>query len=144
MNILRGVIRACYVVNMKWVKDSEKTGKFLDGSFYLLPVCSALKINERKVLGKRYCNSTFAHMGPFYLQQETIDNEKKVGYLKEIIENCGGKMTTNRSDAKFIVSDHPILVTLFHKPTVVISTYIFDCAMQNRVLPPAKYLPKNK
>jgi hypothetical protein len=144
MNLLRGIIRACYIVNLNWIKDSAKEGKFLDTATYQHSVCNTQKIYERSVLGKRFKNHTFTLYGPFYLQRETIDNEKKVAYLKEIIEQCGGQLTKNRSDAKIIISDHPIPITLVQHPTVVISTYIFDAAMQGKMISFSKYIPKKK
>lgn len=102
-----------------------------------------LQIYERSVLGKRFKNNTFNLHGPFYIQKETIDNDRKVNYLKEIIEQCGGVLTIDRTDAKIIVSDHPITVTLYRKPTVVVSTFIFDAAMQGRMIATSsKYFPK--
>lgn len=144
MNLLRGIIRACYIVNVNWILDSVKEGKFLDTATYQHSVCNTQKIYERSVLGKKFKNHTFNLYGPFYIQKETIDNEKKVSYLKEIIEQCGGQLTKNRADAKIIISDHPILTTLVKQPTVVVSTYIFDAAMQGKMISFSKYIPKNK
>lgn len=100
------------------------------------------QIFERSVLGKRFKNNIFAIHGPFYIQKETIENERKIYYLKEIIEQCGGVLTKNRVNAKIIISDHPVVVTFVTKPTVLISTYIFDAAMQGRMISTSKYAPK--
>jgi hypothetical protein len=52
-------------------------------------------------------------------------------------------MTSNINDAKMIVSDRPLILPLsYKKPIVVISTYIFDSAMQGKLIPNAKYIPK--
>lgn len=144
MNLLRGIIRACLIVNINWINDSLKEGKFLDTATYQHIICNTQKIYERSVLGKNFKNRTFTLYGPFYIQRETIDNEKKVTYLKEIIEQCGGQVTKTRSDAKIVVSDLPILTTLIKQPTVVVSTFIFDSAMQGKMVPTGKYIPKKK
>lgn len=144
MNLLRGIIRACYIVNLSWITDSTKEGKFLDTATYQHSICNTRKIYERSVLGKRFKNHTFSLYGPFYVQRETIDNDKKVAYLKEIIEQCGGQLTKNRAEAKIIISDQSILTTLVKQPTIVISTYIFDAAMQGKMISFTKYIPKKK
>jgi len=94
-------------------------------------------------LGKNFKNLSFSHYGPFYINKDTIDNIKKYEYVKEIIKLCNGNMTSSINDAKMIVSDRPLILPLSHKkPIVVISTYIFDAAMQGKLIPNAKYIPK--
>lgn len=86
---------------------------------------------------------SFKHHGPFYINKETIDNEKKYEYLCEIIKRCNGNLIDERSEAKIIVSDHPLKSDVSaKKPIIVISTYIFDSAMQGKMIHTAKYVPK--
>lgn len=101
-----------------------------------------LQVYERSILGtKNYKNLTFANHGLFLLNKETIDNPKKVDYLKEIITLCNGTITDNKSLAKFIVSDKPIDTTS-DSQIVVVSTYIFDSAMKGSFLEVTRYHPK--
>lgn len=101
------------------------------------------QINEKFLLGKRFKNHTFTLHGPFFIQKETIDNAKKYLYVKEIILKCGGVLTANRTDAKIIVSDRKISTTWLRKPIVVTSTFIFDSAMQGKIVSSfSKYAPK--
>ncbi|KAL7049475.1 hypothetical protein ACKWTF_003711 [Chironomus riparius] len=143
MNLLRGIIRACYILKYDWITESVKAGMFLDTTLYQHEICNNQKICERSILGKNFKNLSFSHYGPFYINRDTIDNLKKYEYVREIIKLCNGNMTTNINDARMIVSDRPLILPLSHKkPTVVISTYIFDAAMQGKLIPNAKYIPK--
>jgi hypothetical protein len=77
------------------------------------------------------------------VNKESIDNDKKYDYLVEIIRQCSGELTDQKSNAKIIVSDRPMnFISLAKKPTVVISTYIFDAAMSGRMIHTGKYAPK--
>ncbi|KAG5678652.1 hypothetical protein PVAND_008308 [Polypedilum vanderplanki] len=143
MNLLRGIIRACYILKPSWLDDSEKAEKFIDTTLYHHDICNTQKIYERMVLGRNFKNQIFSHYGPFFINKDSIDNQKKIEYLKEIIQKCNGTLTKNKYDAKIIISDRPIpLYPSFRRPTVVQSTYIFDVAMQSKMLPTAKYTPK--
>ncbi|XP_070497633.1 uncharacterized protein MCPH1 [Chironomus tepperi] len=143
MNLLRGIIRACYILKSDWITESVKAGMFLDTTMYQHEICNNQKICERSILGKNFKNHSFSHYGPFYINKDTIDNLKKYEYVKEIIKLCNGNLTSNINDAKMIVSDRPLILPLsLKKPTVVISTYIFDAAMQGKLIPNAKYIPK--
>lgn len=84
---------------------------------------------------------TFANRGFFFLNNDTIDSLKKVGYLKEIIALCGGKITESISEANIVVSDSP-LINVNDQQVVVISTYIFDSAMKGTWLEVSRYSPK--
>lgn len=162
MNVLRGVIRACTMVNVNWIHESLAAHKWLNTTMYHHSICDTsrvsasttgkwrlndgnqlpLKVYERSILGtKNYKNLTFANHGPFFLNQETIDNPKKMVYLKEIIELCGGLITDCKFDAKFIVSDKP-LNTTGSKQIVVVTTYIFDSAMKGSFLDTEMYQPR--
>lgn len=44
MNLLRGIIRACYIVKYDWIIDSAKTGLFLDTTLYQHEICNNQKV----------------------------------------------------------------------------------------------------
>lgn len=44
MNLLRGIIRACYIVNVDWIHESMKEGKFLDTTMYQHGICNTQKV----------------------------------------------------------------------------------------------------
>lgn len=103
----------------------------------------SFKVCERSILGtKNYKNLTFANHGLIYLDMQSIDNPKKVGYLEEIIKLCSGHLTDNKTLAKFIVSDK-VVQSVEPNQVVVISTYIFDSAMRGSFLDVIRYQPKN-
>ena len=154
MNILRGVIRACVIVNVGWIHDSLAKNKWLETTTYQHDICDSnkvrlkkmidtfddanqlpsLQVYERSVLGtKNYKNLSFANRGSFYLNKETIDNAKKVDYLKEVITLCGGKITEKKTEARYIVSDKPIHGKA-SKQIDVNSNYIFDSSMKGALL----------
>lgn len=164
MNILRGVIRACTIVDANWVHDSLKSNKWLDTSVYQHDICDSnrvsdmfnqrnplyfncailLQVYQRLVLGpKNFRNSTFASRGALFINRNGIENSKKVDYLKEIVTLCGGIIAENQSEAAIVVSDLP-LHTMIPKQVIVISTYIFDSAMKGSYLDVARYVPRTK
>jgi BRCT domain, a BRCA1 C-terminus domain/BRCA1 C Terminus (BRCT) domain len=160
MNILRGVIRACLIVNINWIHDSMAKDKWMDTTLYQHNICDSRrvslsilvassitydnifsKVHERSILGSKiYKNLAFAIHGPFYLNKETIENARKIDYLKEIIQLCGGVLAEIQSEASVIVSDQPAE----SDQTVVISTFIFDSAMKGTFLEPTSYRPRSK
>jgi BRCT domain, a BRCA1 C-terminus domain len=94
------------------------------------------------LLGNRsYKNTTFAHSGPFFLNQESINDANRIKYLTEVILLCGGVMTENKSKAKLIISDAPTSV-LNRKQTVVLKSFVFDSAMKGVALDTARFAPK--
>lgn len=44
MNILRGVIRACVIVNVSWIHDSLAKGEWLDTLIYQRSICDANRV----------------------------------------------------------------------------------------------------
>lgn len=97
---------------------------------------------ERSIVGtKNYQNSIFANTGPFYLNSETIDNPKKVNYLKEVVVLCGGTVTENKSAARFVVTDRAIACD-HPKQAVVDTTFVFDSAMKGTCMEAERYKPK--
>lgn len=163
MNILRGVIRACVIVNVSWIHESLAKDKWLETSTYQLEISDSNKVSltddgsrnlkvltvrhsqvyERSVLGtKNYKNLSFANRGSFYLNKETIDNANKVNYLTEVIELCSGAITENKTEARYIVSDQSLL-SKNHNQVHVNSMYIFDSAMKGTLLEVTRsYIPK--
>lgn len=100
------------------------------------------KVYERSILGtKNYQNLTFANQGLFFINKETIDNQKKISYIKEIVLLCSGEFTEDKSMARYIVSDHPMSVTN-PKQAVVTPTFVFDSAMKGKCLESSLYAPK--
>lgn len=97
---------------------------------------------ERSLIGqKNYQNLTFAHRGPFFLNQTSIESVKKVDYLKEVIALCGGVITPNKAEAKLIISENPVKTTN-SKQDVVTPTYIFDSAMKGTCVDTTRFAPK--
>lgn len=99
------------------------------------------KVFERSLIGQNYKNVTFCHRGPFFLSLDTIDNVKKVEYLKEVVALCGGVITENKAEAKIIISERPVPPTN-SKQSVVTPTYIFDSAMKGICVDASRFAPK--
>ncbi|CRK95594.1 CLUMA_CG009053, isoform A [Clunio marinus] len=143
MNVLRGVIRACVIVNVNWIHESIARNKWLDTTIYQHEICDSNKVFERSFLGtKNYKNLTFANRGLFFLNIDGIDNKKKVEYLREVILLCSGSITEKLSDASIIVSEQPVACEI--KQNVVIPTHIFDSAMKGAFQDPSLYTPKKQ
>lgn len=45
MNILRGVISACFILKLEWIFDSLQAGKFVDTTIYHHEICNPQKVN---------------------------------------------------------------------------------------------------
>lgn len=75
------------------------------------------------------------------MNRDSIDNLKKIEYIKEIVALCNGAFTENKAAARFIVSDQP--ATAYNsKQDVVITTFVFDSAMKGKCLEASRYAPK--
>lgn len=130
MNILRGVIRACLIVNVDWIKESEKQNKFVDANPYQHSISDSNKYYERSFLGSKYKNEIFASHGLFFLDK--FKDEKKYGYLKEVIELCSGKITNDVEKSSIIVYDED--QHIHRNVKQVKSSHIFDSAMKGKFI----------
>jgi hypothetical protein len=46
MNILRGVIRACHIVNLDWIHSSVAQGKWLETTPYTHNICDSNRVGS--------------------------------------------------------------------------------------------------
>lgn len=46
MNVLRGVIQACEIVNVKWVHESLAADKWLETGVYLHGICDSNRVSN--------------------------------------------------------------------------------------------------
>lgn len=134
MNILRGVVRACLIMDIQWIKESEKHGKFVDTTLFQHIISDSNKFYERSVLGKNFKNDIFSSIGLFYLDKKSFALGDKMNlYLKEIIELCNGKITENINEASIFVSDSEVKLKE-KKIRKVKASHIFDSAMKGKFI----------
>lgn len=137
MNILRGVVRACIIVDVQWIHNSLAQNKFLDATLYQHVISDSNRFFERSILGPNFKNTTFSLAGLFYLSRESFDHpEKKYCYLREIIELCDGKVTDDVKLAKIIVNDGDTVLLKSLNPNAkqLKSSCIFDSAMRGKFI----------
>lgn len=135
MNILRGVVRACLIVDVQWIHASLAANKFVDATVHQHVISDSNRFFERSVLGSSYKNSTFTAIGLVYLHRESFDHpDKKYNYLREVIELCDGRVTDDVSKATIIVNDGDTttMKKINPKARQVKSSFIFDSAMSGK------------
>ncbi|KAF7990247.1 hypothetical protein HCN44_000052 [Aphidius gifuensis] len=103
INLLRGIIRGCWLVNLAWVKKSLENKKWLNSkNFELEHFSKAVEENrkERQILGELYVPELFATCGLIYI--DPVTNPPR-DTLKELIKIAGGCVIDNLKKAKIII-----------------------------------------
>ncbi|XP_053674273.1 mediator of DNA damage checkpoint protein 1-like [Anopheles nili] len=138
INLLRALIRGLWIVRYEWIVDSYRAGCWLpEESFELRDFSVAVQINrsERQAFGSCYRNELFGDYGPFWVSPGCTVPELQ---LRELVLLCRGKITRNRTQARFIVVEpnDPALDDVDGAPNeqlYVTPLWILDSITINRV-----------
>ncbi|XP_058804904.1 repetitive organellar protein [Phymastichus coffea] len=103
INLLKGIIRGCWLLQLEWVLKSLESGKWLDPLPYEMShFAKAVQINrrDRKLCGIAYIPELFVTCGLIYIENGTTP---PAATLKELVKTAGGSITEDPNKAKIIV-----------------------------------------
>ncbi|EFN65625.1 Microcephalin [Camponotus floridanus] len=103
VNLLRGIIRGCWLVSLEWVLKSLENNSWLDPEeFEMKHFSKAVQENrkDRQLFGPSYIPELFATCGLIYVGHKTT---VPCNILKELIKTAGGHITENFKLAKIII-----------------------------------------
>ncbi|XP_072766813.1 uncharacterized protein Mcph1 [Anoplolepis gracilipes] len=111
VNLLRGIIRGCWLVTLEWVLKSLENNGWLDPEeFEMKHFSKAVQENrkDRQLFGPSYIPELFATCGLIYVGHKTA-----VPYhtLKELIKTAGGHVTEDIKFAKIIIDTNGLKET---------------------------------
>ncbi|XP_050462710.1 GATA zinc finger domain-containing protein 14-like [Cataglyphis hispanica] len=116
VNLLRGIIRGCWLVTLEWVLKSLENNGWLDPEeFEMKHFSKAVQENrkDRQLFGPSYIPELFATCGLIYVGPKTT---VPCHTLKELIKTAGGHITENIKLAKIIIGKNGLK-----------ETWIIDC-----------------
>ncbi|KAK0094907.1 hypothetical protein PV326_009652 [Microctonus aethiopoides] len=108
INLLRGIIRGCWLVKFDWIKDSVEAGKWLPAEKYEIDHFSkAVKENrrDREIFGNSYVPDLFATCGLIYIEDNTTTPKE---ILKELIRTAGGLIIEEPKKSRIIIGRNGI------------------------------------
>ncbi|XP_012230579.1 putative histone-lysine N-methyltransferase 1 isoform X1 [Linepithema humile] len=103
VNLLRGIIRGCWLVTLEWVLTSLENNTWLDPEkFEMKHFSKAVEENrkDRQLFGLSYIPELFSLCGLIYVEHKTTI---PCDTLKELIKTAGGHITENIKQAKIII-----------------------------------------
>ncbi|XP_077258300.1 microcephalin isoform X2 [Temnothorax americanus] len=103
VNLLRGIIRGCWLVPLEWVLKSLENNGWLDPeTFEMKHFSKAVQENrkDRQLFGPSYVPELFAACGLIYVGYSTTVPRDT---LKELIKTAGGYITEDTKLAKIII-----------------------------------------
>ncbi|XP_063989747.1 uncharacterized protein Mcph1 [Diachasmimorpha longicaudata] len=103
INLLRGIIRGCWLVNKDWLKKSIRERTWQSPENYEVDHFSkAVQENRRdkEIFGRSYVPELFATCGLIYIDGATAPPRE---VLKELIKTAGGRIIENSQKAKIII-----------------------------------------
>ncbi|XP_070159062.1 putative leucine-rich repeat-containing protein DDB_G0290503 [Polyergus mexicanus] len=116
VNLLRGIIRGCWLVTLEWVLKSLENNGWLDPEeFEMKHFSKAVQENrkDRQLFGSSYIPELFATCGLIYIGHKTT---VPCHILKELIKTASGHITENIKLAKIIIGTNGLK-----------ETWIIDC-----------------
>lgn len=103
VNLLHGIIRGCWLVNLEWVLKSLENNEWLNPEDYeMMHYSKAVKENrkDRELFGMAYVPDLFATSGFLHVENGTTPSAQ---VLKELIKAAGGRITEYPQAAKIII-----------------------------------------
>ncbi|XP_018407591.1 PREDICTED: uncharacterized protein LOC108783513 [Cyphomyrmex costatus] len=111
VNLLRGIIRGCWLVTLEWILKSLENNGWLNPETYEMKHFSkAVQENrkDRQLFGPSYIPELFGACGFIYVENKTTLPCDK---LKELIKTAGGHITENTKLAKIIIGTNGLKET---------------------------------
>ncbi|XP_071558882.1 uncharacterized protein Mcph1 isoform X2 [Temnothorax nylanderi] len=103
VNLLRGIIRGCWLVPLEWVLKSLENNGWLDPeTFEMKHFSKAVQENrkDRQLFGPSYIPELFTACGLIYVRHGTTVPRDT---LKELVKTAGGHVTENMELARIII-----------------------------------------
>ncbi|KAH0561215.1 putative uncharacterized protein DDB_G0282133 isoform X1 [Cotesia glomerata] len=103
INLLRGIIRGCWLISFEWVKKSIEASSWLPPDEYEIQHFSkVLKENrrDREIFGNSYVPELFTTCGLIHIQNNTTPPRD---LLKELIKTAGGQTIDDPKKAKITI-----------------------------------------
>ncbi|KAL6263662.1 hypothetical protein P5V15_003753 [Pogonomyrmex californicus] len=103
VNLLRGIIRGCWLVTLEWILKSLENNAWLNPDMFEMKHFSkAVQENrkDRQLFGNSYIPELFTTCGFIYVEDKTT---VPCDTLKELIKTAGGHITENTKFAKIII-----------------------------------------
>ncbi|KAL0116208.1 hypothetical protein PUN28_011212 [Cardiocondyla obscurior] len=103
VNLLRGIIRGCWLVTLDWVLKSLENNTWLNPeTFEMKHFSKAVQENrrDRQLFGSSYIPELFTACGLVYVEHKTT---VPCDTLKELIKTAGGHITENIKLAKIVI-----------------------------------------
>ncbi|KAG5320108.1 MCPH1 protein, partial [Pseudoatta argentina] len=111
VNLLRSIIRGCWLVTLEWVlKSLENNGWLNPEMFEMKHFSKAVQENrkDRQLFGPSYIPELFGACGFIYVEHKTT---VPCNTLKELIKTAGGHITENTKLAKIIIGTNGLKET---------------------------------
>ncbi|XP_044731506.1 microcephalin isoform X2 [Chrysoperla carnea] len=103
LNMLRAIIRGCWIVNYEWLLQSLEAGQWLQEELYEVtefsPAVKKCRI-ERQTFGEPYAMNLFNECGKIYIGTQT---SPKNSDLEQLVKLAGGTVATSPRLARIIV-----------------------------------------
>ncbi|XP_012527051.1 protein PFC0760c [Monomorium pharaonis] len=111
VNLLRGIIRGCWLVTLEWILKSLENNTWLDPeTFEMKHFSKAVQENrkDRQLFGLSYIPELFTACGFIHVERQTT---MPCDTLKELIKTAGGHITDNTKLAKIIIGTNGLKET---------------------------------
>ncbi|KAK3929107.1 Microcephalin [Frankliniella fusca] len=132
LNMLKGMVRGCWLVDQKWMLDSAKAGEWLDEEKYELskfsPAVRQCRL-KRQAVGKEFKHDLFSKVGAIYVSPKTENPPAKD--VRELLELCGAELTTSQKDASIIIGVNCGSKSSSH---CVNARWVLDSVTKNKIL----------
>ncbi|CAL7936233.1 unnamed protein product [Xylocopa violacea] len=128
INLLHGIIRGCWLVNLQWALESLENNKWLSPEKYELTHFSKAVLENRKdrqLFGKFYVPELFTACGYIYIEKSTTP---PCNVLKDLVKAAGGYITENIETAKILIGTGGLK-----------ETWILDCITSGELHPYNQY-----
>ncbi|XP_011503023.1 PREDICTED: uncharacterized protein LOC105366316 [Ceratosolen solmsi marchali] len=103
INMLKGIIRGCWLLSFEWALKSLENEQWLDPSpFEMIHFAKTVQENrrDRQLFGKAYVPELFVTCGMIYIENGT---SPPTSSLKELIKIAGGRITEDLNRADIII-----------------------------------------
>uniref|UniRef100_A0A1B6L2I6 BRCT domain-containing protein n=1 Tax=Graphocephala atropunctata TaxID=36148 RepID=A0A1B6L2I6_9HEMI len=141
INLLKGIARGCWVLNVQWVYESLEAGKWLhEERFELIQFSPSVKQAriERQAFGPEFSLELFRGVGPLYVCRATVPPAVD---LIELLRLCGGSVVSSARAARIVVGNSSLLSPSGQRPPLVVSEkWILDTVTKLTQLSPYDYI----
>ncbi|XP_033224626.1 uncharacterized protein LOC117177782 [Belonocnema kinseyi] len=103
INLLKGIIRGCWLVSLEWVLKSLENGEWIHPEPYEMAHFSAAvqeNRRDRQLFGKAFVPELFSTCGKIYVENGTNPVPSS---LKELIKTAGGQVTEDPTISEVVV-----------------------------------------